>query len=152
MTGRRQIEAYIRDHRDPATLPVGRFTISDNPRKTMCVLCGRDGYGSLAYDPTLTYSTRPVSVHRILLAFVGETLERVEGPDTAPPAPRSVPWWCQYSLWQIGCLMDHTWSCSCGRSSTAYATLWRHIGAPRPHGWGRPGEHHEALACEMRVA
>ena len=142
MTGRRQLEAYIRDHRDPASLPVARFTVAENPRKVACVLCGRDGYGPLAYDPERTYPTRDVAVHRKLLTFVGNALVQIEGPDTAPPAPVPISWWHQYSLWQIGCLMDHTWPCSCGRRFTAYATLWRHIGGERPTGWGRQGEQH----------
>lgn len=146
MTGRRQLETFIREHQDPGTLPVGRFTVTSSG-KVQCVLCGRDGYGPLAYDRLKTYPTRPVWVHRKLLTFVGDELVQVEGPDTAPPEPRHVPWWAQYKPWQIGCLMDHTWPCSCGRSFTAYATLWRHIGAPRPMGWGRQGEHHEALVC-----
>lgn len=148
MSGRRQREEFIRTHQDPTALPVGRF-VHVGGRKVRCVLCGRDGYGVLAFNSSMTYPTRDVSVHRKMLDFIGDHLMQVEGPDTPPPAPRPVPWYAQFSLWQIDCFADHEWSCSCGLRFRTYGSLWRHIGAPRPAGWGRQGAHEFALDCEV---
>lgn len=148
MTGRRQREEFIRTHQDPTSLPVGRF-MHLGGRKVRCVLCGRDGFGPLAFDPAKTYPTRSTTVHRKLLAFIGDRLLQVEGPDAAPPAPRPVPWWAQFSPWQIDCFEDHVWPCSCGLLFRRYVDLWRHIGADRPAGWGRQGEHHPVLFEEL---
>jgi len=143
MTGRRQLDAYVRAHPDPASLPVGRFTVTG--RKVACVLCGRDGYGPVAYDPNRTYPVRERG-HRVLLQFIDEKLVQVEGPDTAPEPPHPMPWWVQYRPWQIGCFQDHVWPCSCGKTFPSFVNLWRHLGADRPNGWGRQSEHHYALA------
>ena len=146
MSGRRQREEFIRAHRDGAGLPEGRFELDG--RKVRCVLCGRDGYGTLAVNPNATFPVKERG-HRILLAFLGGGLAQVEGPDTAPKPPEPMPWWMQYSPWQIDCLEDHPWPCSCGRRFRRYVDLWRHIGADRPAGWGRQGVHAPALACEV---
>jgi hypothetical protein len=148
MTGRNQIEQFIRDHADPSSLPVGRFEL--HGRKVRCVLCGRDGFGPVVFNPDKTWPERPRG-HRILLQFFGDDLRQIEGPDTKPEPPKLMPWWCQFNPWQIGCMEDHTWPCSCGLSFRNFATLWRHIGAERPTGWGRQGVHEFALECEMSV-
>lgn len=149
MTGRHQIEAFIASHRDPATLPAGRFVATDG-RKVRCVLCHRDGYGPVEYDPAKTYPTRPASVHRKLLEFIDGELRQVEGrPDNAPPPPKPVPWEAQFSRWQIMCMFDHEWPCSCGRRFLRFVDLWRHVGADRPAGWGRVGVHSPELICEV---
>lgn len=55
-------------------------------------------------------------------------------------------WWRQFAPWQYGCLMAHVYRCTCGLSFPAYNNLWRHIGGPRPEGWGRhDGIEHLAL-------
>lgn len=148
MTGRIQIQKFIRDHQDPASLPVGRFELAG--RKVRCVLCGRDGFGPVEFNPDKTWPQHPRG-HRILLTFIGDDLVQVEGPDTAPESPRLIPWHAQFSPWQIGCMEDHTWPCSCGLRFRNFATLWRHIGAERPTGWGRQGEHRYDLSCELEA-
>jgi hypothetical protein len=149
MTGRRQIEKFILDHPDPESLPVGRF--ESDGRKTRCVLCGRDGYGPVVFNSERTWPEYPRG-HRKLLQFFGNNLLQVEGPDTAPLPPKLMPWHCQFSPWQIGCMVDHPWPCSCGLTFPVFANLWRHIGADRPAGWGRQGEHHYALECVLEAA
>lgn len=144
---RRIRESFIREHKDGSDLPVGRFELTDG-RKVRCVICGRDGYGSLTINPDKTFPVRERG-HRALLTFIGMQLVQVEGPDTAPEPPALMPWFMQYSPWQIDCLEDHTWPCSCGRLYRRYVDLWRHIGAERPKGWGRQGEHFPALECEV---
>lgn len=58
------------------------------------------------------------------------------------------PWgpYFPYAPWQIPCLQPHDWVCSCGLAFPAFVNLWRHIGADRPTGWGRPGHHVPILA------
>lgn len=147
MTGRLQQARFIAEHPDGAGLPVGRFEHVKG-RKVRCVLCGRDGFGPLAFDPAMTFETHARG-HRVLLTWVDDELVQVEGPDTAPLPPRLKPWWMQFSRWQIDCLQDHAWPCSCGLQFRRYVDLWRHIGADRPTGWGRRGHHAPALECEV---
>lgn len=141
----RRQEAFIRAHRDGRDIPQGRFEFVKG-RKVRCVLCGRDGYGPVAYDPARTYPVRERG-HRKLLTWIDDDLVQVEGPDTAPEPPRLMPWWAQFSRWQIDCLGDHPWPCSCGRQYRRFVDLWRHIGAVRPAGWGRQGIHVPDLEC-----
>lgn len=113
--------AFLRAHRDPSSLPTGRFEwAGDRSAKVRCVECHRDGYGTTA-DP------RPT------VTFDG----------------RLMPWPQHYSPWQIDCLGDHTWPCSCGLAFRRFVDLWRHIGADRPAGWGRPEVHTYNLKCEV---
>jgi hypothetical protein len=121
VTGRRQIDAYVRlmaEH--PELIPADRFEYAfDRGNKVRCTVCHRDGYG-----------------------FVGM-------PDlaTARDVRGRIRWYAYYpwSPWQVPCLMDHTWPCTCGRSYTSFNSLWRHIGADRPTGWGRQESHAYAL-------
>ncbi len=147
---RRAQEAFIRAHKDGRDLPPGRFEFTDG-HKIRCVLCGRGGYGVVNFNPDMMYPVRERG-HRILLTFIDRDLVQVEGPDTAPLPPKLMPWWAQFGRWQIDCLADHPWPCSCGRQFRRYADLWRHIGADRPAGWGRQGDHFPALACDLEMA
>lgn len=136
MTGpnqRRLLTKHFLDH--PHLIPSHRFEPVGAGR-IRCVLCHRHGLGVVTPDPNATY---PVAErgHRLLLQFIAEELHVVEGPDTAPPAPKPIPLALQFSPWQIVCLQPHDWECTCGRRFYQYAALWRHIGGPRPHGWGR---------------
>lgn len=88
--------------------------------KVRCVLCHADGWGTIAAPQDL-------------VGFDG----------------RRHPWWSRMGRWQLAHLGDHPWPCSCGMSFRQYAGLWRHIGAERPPGWGRQGEHVPALVCEV---
>lgn len=55
-------------------------------------------------------------------------------------------WWQQWAGWQIPCLAGHVYGCNCGLTFPAFNNLWRHIGGPRPAGWGRQdGIRHFAL-------
>lgn len=136
MTGRQQQEALTRQFLAfPETIPSDRFEACGNG-KIRCVLCRRTGYGVTGVDSTATYPERERG-HRKLLQFFGDDLLQVEGPDTAPPPPVLVLPIHQFSRWQIGCLVPHDWECTCGHRYTSYSPLWRHIGAPRPTGWGR---------------
>lgn len=58
--------------------------------------------------------------------------------------------WQGFGLWQVACWMDHPWPCSCGLSFRQYGDLWRHIGGPRPTGWGRQDgiDHHLVATCD----
>lgn len=124
MSGRWQRERFIRAHRDPSVLPEDRFEYAtEHGKKIRCVMCHRDGYGSPT--PLRNYVT-----------FDG----------------RKVRWSDNISLWQIDCLADHPWPCSCGLAFTRFRDLWAHIGAPRPVGWGRQSEHRYALECELEVS
>ena len=118
MTGRRQQEQFVKEHRTGDDLPADRFEHTGG-RKVRCVICGRTGYG-------------PATIHPAATSFDGSTR----------------PWHRQASPWQLSCLMPHDWPCSCGLAFRTYGDLWRHIGAPRPDGWGRAGTHQPALACE----
>lgn len=117
MTGIRQLERFVREHRDPSTLPEGRFEWDG--AKVRCVLCHRRGYGFPLVRDSVTFSGQRVR------------------------------WSQRVSPWQISCLRDHPWPCSCGRSFTEFVDLWKHIGADRPVGWGREGHHAPALSCEV---
>lgn len=62
-------------------------------------------------------------------------------------------WWRSWAPWQYGCIVAHTYRCSCGRSFPAFNNLWRHIGGPRPEGWGRhDGIDHRALDLPERTS
>lgn len=121
MTGNRQIDQFIRAHRDPSTLPQDRFEWSGG--KVRCVLCHADGWGTPS----------PIGD---MVTFTGQKLR----------------WSDRLRPWQIPHLMDHPWPCSCGLSFREFNGLWRHIGADRPVGWGRQGEHAPALVCDLAVA
>lgn len=88
--------------------------------KVRCVLCHADGWGT--------------------------TLPPAQAADFTG---RIVRWQHRFSRWQLAHLMDHPWPCSCGLRFRDYGGLWRHIGAPRPEGWGRQGTHEPALTCEV---
>jgi len=88
--------------------------------RVRCVLCHAAGWGGI---PQLTDSTD----------FAG----------------RPVRWQHSMNRWQIAHLMDHPWTCSCGLAFREFVGLWRHIGADRPTGWGRQGEHQFALECAV---
>ena len=136
MTGSRQQAVLTAKYlASPDLIPAGRFEACGKGR-IRCVLCSRTGYGVTGVNPKATYPVRERG-HRTLLQFFGDQLLVIEGPDTAPPAPRPVKPIHQFRRWQIGCLEDHDWECSCGRRYRSYAPLWRHIGGPRPAGWGR---------------
>lgn len=123
MSGRRQRENFILTHRDAATLPSARFEwAGERSGKIRCVLCHRDGWGSLGEIKDQT-------------GFDG----------------RLWRWHDRVSPWQIDCLQDHPWPCSCGRSYRAFGDLWRHIGGERPTGWGRQEIHEYALACDLEA-
>lgn len=121
MTGRSQIRAIVREMElHPERIPDGRFTFTRSGR-IACTICGRDG------------------VHGII----------------ATPVPGAPDWrgyarrwseWFPWAPWQVSCLRDHTWPCSCGRFFPEFVNLWLHIGADRPNGWGRQGEHRPVLA------
>lgn len=146
MTGRHQAEALVQQFlAAPETIPAGRFEACGNGR-IRCVLDGRVGRGVTNVDLSATYPERERG-HRTLLRFFGDQPLVVEGPDTAPPPPRSVPPIHQFARWQIGCLQSHDWECTCGLRYTEYASLWRHIGAPRPPGWGRQDGINHALVA-----
>lgn len=87
--------------------------------RVRCVLCGARGWGSPVIRDQSTFTGKPM------------------------------PWWQACAPWQIPHLMDHPWPCSCGLSFRDFSGLWQHIGAPRPFGWGRQGEHAFALECEV---
>lgn len=136
MTSRAQTDALTSTFlRHPESIPAHRFEPCGNGR-IRCVLCKREGYGVVAVDPEATYPQRERG-HRILLQFFDHGLVQVEGPDTAPPPPTPVKPIHQFSKWQIACLQPHDWECTCGRRYVTFGTLWRHIGGPRPTGWGR---------------
>lgn len=121
MSGARERAAFVKAHKTGEGLPADRFEyLSDRSGKVRCVICHRDGYG-------------PVGPIRSTVAFDGS----------------SMPWDRWISPWQLDCLQDHTWPCSCGRAFTRYVDLWRHIGADRPRGWGRQERHEMALFCEV---
>ena len=63
------------------------------------------------------------------------------------PVEPPVAVWRPFAPWQVACLPDHPWTCSCGRVFPRYVNLWRHIGADRPTGWGRQSEHHVVDRC-----
>lgn len=119
MTGRRQIERFVRANRDPRGLDHERFTRTGG-KKVQCALCGRTGYG-------------PVGPVEDVKCFDGRVLR----------------WQDRFSPWQIGCLMPHDWFCSCGLRFVQFADLWRHVGADRPAGWGRQGIHAPVLSMAV---
>lgn len=125
MTGSRQIDEYLKvlaNH--PELIPADRFVRLDTGR-VACVLCHREGTSrALVGMPDLDTRFRERG-QRAWHAYF--------------------PW----SPWQISCLMDHSWPCTCGRTYTSFNSLWRHVGAVRPNGWGRQGVHEYALACEV---
>lgn len=127
MVGRRQIDAVVRHlatHLDE--IPADRFeyTGRGGSGRIRCVLCGRTGAYGLVGLPDLT---------------------------TALNERGRVVWYAYrpWSPWQVGCLVDHPWPCSCGLTFPVYVNLWRHIGADRPAGWGRQGEHRPVLSCRL---
>lgn len=123
MSSRRQREAFIAAHRDGSGLPEGRFqNVSDRSGKVWCVICHRDGWGS----------TAPLAN---MVGFDG----------------RLWRWSDRISPWQVDCLQDHPWPCSCGLSFRRFVDLWLHIGADRPAGWGRQGVHEYSLECDLAV-
>ncbi|MFF9565755.1 hypothetical protein ACF1AJ_20570 [Leifsonia sp. NPDC014704] len=105
----------------PEEIPADRFTYTRAGR-IQCTVCGREG----------------------VRGFVG-----MPDPETALDwrgLPRRWHRWHPWAPWQVACLLDHPWPCSCGRSFPSYVNLWRHIGAARPAGWGRQGDHRPVLA------
>ncbi len=92
---------------------------------------------ALRFDPTLVDPGRFVRlstgrVECVLCGRSGTDRSFVGVPDFRDPH-----WWRSWAPWQYGCLAAHTYRCSCGRSFPAFNNLWRHIGGPRPAGWGR---------------
>lgn len=108
MTGQHQRTAIVRRlMANPDLIPVGRFRRLDSGR-VECVLCRASGTSR---------------------SFVGQP-----GDDALDRMRRYRGGWVPWAQWQIRCLLDHGWLCSCGRAYPTYASLWRHIGGPRPVG------------------
>lgn len=141
MQSRFQLEGFI-SRVDPSTLPADRFEYVPDARngKARCVVCGRTGY--------LAWIGPPPPVTR------GRDGRNASVDERFDKKGRLHPWgsYFPYAPWQIACLLPHDWQCSCGLAFPTYVRLWRHIGGPRPHGWGRPerwGDHRFEDRCDL---
>ncbi|WP_100813054.1 hypothetical protein [Microbacterium lacus] len=92
-------------------------------------------------DPTQFVRLKTGRVECVLCRRSGTERSFVGLPDF-----RERYWWQSWAPWQYGCMIAHTYRCTCGRAFPAYNNLWRHIGGERPAGWGRQdGLEHRAL-------